>query len=44
MANKQVAPLGCSAGSIAGYVTRAAAQRGSLEIAAGMYVFIWLGA
>ena len=40
MANKQVAPLGCSAGSIAGYVTGAAAQRGGLEIVAEMYVFM----
>ena len=44
MANKQVAPLGCSAGSIASYVTGAAAQRGGLEIASGIYVFMWLGA
>ena len=44
MTNKQVTQLGCSAGSIASYVTGAAAQRGGLEIAVGMYVFIWLGA
>ena len=44
LANKQVAPLGCSAGSIASYVTGAAAQRGGLEIASGIYVFMWLGA
>ena len=44
LSNKQVAQLCCSAGSIASYVTRAAAQRGGLDIATGMYVFIWLGA
>ena len=38
MANKQVAQLDCSAGSIASYVTGAAAQRSDLEIAAEMYV------
>ncbi len=40
LANKQVAQLGCSAGSIARYVTGAAALLSVLEIESENYVFM----
>ena len=43
LANKQVVQLSCSAGSIARYVTGAAAQLSGLEIESEIYVFMCLG-
>ena len=43
LANKQVVQLSCSAGSIARYVTGAAAQLNGLEIELEIYVFMCLG-
>ena len=40
LANKQVAQLGCSARSIARYVTGDAAQLSDLEIESAIYVFM----
>ncbi len=37
LANKQVAPLGCSVGNIARYVTGDATPWSSLEIESGIY-------
>ena len=40
LANNQVAQLGCSAGSIAFYVTGATAQLSGLEVESEKYVFM----